>query len=153
MQNVINNSKEIQVLLFLLPKILTATICGGIIGYERELKDKVAGLRTNILICVGTALFTACSVILSDMCKLSDPSRIISTILTGIGFLGAGVVMRVDDKIYGLTTASFIWVISAIGILIGMGGVLSPILITIGLFFTIQWLEKIERKVRSKRKD
>jgi len=102
-----------------LPKVGIAALCGFIIGLEREFKKKPAGLRSMVLICVGCALLTALSVEISKAYSSSDPSRIIAQIMTGIGFLGGGVIMKYDDKIIGITTAAFIWVISAIGIMSG----------------------------------
>lgn len=139
---------EISILLPIAFKILIATICGGLVGWERERKNKFAGLRTNILICVGSAIFTIGSFYASDIYKISDPSRIISTIVTGIGFLGGGVIMRDRDKIIGITSAAFIWVISAIGILCGMGLIITPIIITIGLLLITYLFEKVERYIR-----
>jgi putative Mg2+ transporter-C (MgtC) family protein len=139
---------------FIAPKVLIATICGSIIGYEREMKNKVAGIRTNILICVGSAIFTSASFYISNQygANVSDPTRIISTIVTGVGFLGGGAIMKSnEDRIVGLTTASFIWVMSAIGILAGMGGILTPIVLTIGLLFVSLLFEKVERYLRVKR--
>jgi len=124
---------ELNLIIEVLPKILVATICGAIVGLERELKHKDAGLRTNILICVGSAIFTIGAIYITNKYNFSDPSRIVSTIVTGVGFLGGGAIMRDKDKIVGLTTASFIWVISAIGILCGMGFTLMPIGLTLGM--------------------
>lgn len=118
---------ELGLLYFILPKVLIATLCGLIIGWEREKKNKVAGIRTIILICVGSCIFTIASILASQYYDLADPTRIISNIVTGIGFLGAGVIMRDRDKIIGLTTAAFIWAIAAIGILCGMGGIIVPV--------------------------
>lgn len=150
MTDIISPSSEMTILIFCLPKILVATICGAIIGYEREKKNKVAGLRTITLICVGSAMFTVASLILSQLSN-SDPTRILSTIVTGIGFLGGGVIMKTEDKIVGVTTAAFIWVVSAIGIICGMGGTLTPILLTVGLLVTSMLFEKVEKYIKSKR--
>lgn len=147
MTNIITASRELEILLFILPKILIATICGAIIGYDREKKNKVAGLRTNILICAGSTIFTITSLILAQSFH-SDPTRILSTIVTGIGFLGGGVIMRTDNKIVGMTTAAFIWVVSAIGILCGMGSTISPILLTIGLLVISKIFERAERYIK-----
>jgi len=140
-------------LTFLLPitiKILVATICGFLVGWEREAKNKFAGLRTNILICVGSAIFTIGSFYTGTIYHV-DPTRIISTIVTGVGFLGGGVIMIDNDKIIGITTAAFIWVISGVGILAGMGLIIIPILITIGLLIMTRIFEKVERYIRNDR--
>lgn len=141
---------ELYLIKFFLPKIIVATLCGFIIGYERELKNKVAGIRTNILICIGCAIFTSLSFLLSEYYPSSDPSRIIGQIITGIGFLGAGTIMKSDNKIVGVTTSSFIWVVSAIGILVGFGAIIAPILISIVLVIISKIFEKVERKVKDK---
>lgn len=128
-----------------LPKIIIATVCGAIIGYDRELKNKSAGIRTNVLICIGCTLLTAISFYLATTMKGIDPTRIIGQIVTGIGFLGAGSIMKQDDKIVGITTASFIWVVSAIGILIGIGAVLTPIVLTIFILAISKILYRLEK--------
>lgn len=141
-------SYELEILYYVIPKIIIATICGAIVGWEREKKNKVAGLRTIILICAGSAIFTVSSFLASEIYHLSDPTRILSTIVTGIGFLGGGVIMRNDDKIVGITTAAFIWSISAIGILCGMGFIISPILLTIGLVTVSHYFENVEKYIK-----
>jgi putative Mg2+ transporter-C (MgtC) family protein len=148
MTDVISSGRELEILWFAIPKILIATICGSIIGWDREKKNKVAGLRTNILICVGSTIFTITSVILAQVTH-SDPTRILSTIVTGIGFLGGGVIMRTDDKIIGMTTAAFIWVVSAIGILCGLGSMITPVILTIGLLLISKIFERVERYIKS----
>jgi putative Mg2+ transporter-C (MgtC) family protein len=145
---ILNFGYEIELMKFILPKILIATICGLIIGWERELKNKVAGLRTIVLICVGSCIFTIASFLVSKYYGGGDPTRIISNIVTGIGFLGGGVIMKHDDKIIGVTTAAFIWVISGIGILCGMGTILMPIILTIGLLFISSYFERVERFIK-----
>lgn len=149
----INSLNEIQILWDVLPKVLVATICGGIIGIEREIKNKVAGIRTNILICAGSTLFTVASALAAQMFNVADPTRILSTIVTGIGFLGGGVIMQNEDKLVGITTASFIWAIAAIGILCGMGFVILPIVLTIGLLAISLIFEKVEKFIRRNRKN
>lgn len=116
------DSEILSLMPYFIPKVLVATICGVIIGIDRELKQKVAGVRTFILISVGCAVFSAISVLMSDN-QIIDPTRIIGQIITGIGFLGAGVIVKNDDKIVGVTTAAFIWCISAIGVLAGIGAI------------------------------
>ena len=134
----------------LLLKVLIATICGGIIGYDREIKQKVAGLRTNILICVGCTIFTASSFFISHTLSNNiDPTRIIGQIITGIGFLGAGVIVKLDDKVIGVTTAAFIWVISAIGVLIGCNFYILPIVLSLGMLVISKIFEKVETYIKN----
>ena len=135
----------IPLITLLLPKVIISTICGLIIGYDREVKQKVAGIRTNILICVGCTILTSISFYLAKDNPNIDPTRIIGQIITGIGFLGAGVIMKHDDKIIGVTTAAFIWVISSIGILIAVtNSFLIPVILTFGLLIISRIFEKVE---------
>ena len=100
-------------------RLLLATALGAAVGLEREYRQKPAGLRTNILIAVGSALFTILSV---EMTKgVGDTSRVAGQIVTGIGFLGGGAIVRSGDAIHGMTTAATIWVNAAIGVAAGMG--------------------------------
>ena len=139
------DTEFIPLITLLLPKVIIATICGLIIGYDREIKQKVAGIRTNILICVGCTILTSISFYLAKDNSNIDPTRIIGQIITGIGFLGAGVIMKHDDKIIGVTTAAFIWVISSIGILIAVtNSFLIPVILTFGLLIISRIFEKVE---------
>ena len=104
----------------LIQRLLLAALCGGLLGFERELRQKSAGLRTNMLIAIGAALFTLMSYELADG-PVADPSRVAAQIVTGIGFLGAGAIMRTDGGIQGLTTAATIWVNAAVGVAAGGG--------------------------------
>ena len=101
-----------------LTKILLAMVAGGLIGMEREFRDKAAGFRTLILISVGACLFTMFSARFSPT---GDPARIAANIVTGIGFLGAGVILKAGDRGLGLTTASTIWLTASLGMGIGAG--------------------------------
>lgn len=99
-------------------KPLLAVLVGGLVGAEREFRDKAAGFRTIILICVGAALFTMFSLKLGGN---KDPVRIAANIVSGVGFLGAGALMRTGDRVLGITTASTIWLAAALGMGIGGG--------------------------------
>jgi putative Mg2+ transporter-C (MgtC) family protein len=100
-------------------RLLLAAGLGAVLGLEREYRQKPAGLRTNILIAVGSALFTIVSL---EMTKgVGDTSRVAGQIVTGIGFLGGGAIMRNRDTVHGMTTAATIWVNAAIGIAAGAG--------------------------------
>ena len=101
-------------------RLLLAALLGGAIGVEREWRNKEAGLRTNILIAIGSALFTLMSIELTDA-RTGDTSRVAAQIVTGIGFLGAGAIMRTNGGIQGLTTAATIWVNAAVGVAAGGG--------------------------------
>ena len=99
-------------------KLLVAILVGGLIGAEREFHDKAAGFRTIIFICLGSTLFTILSL---ELGGASDPVRIAASIVTGIGFIGAGVILRNEGRVVGLTTASTIWIAAALGMGIGSG--------------------------------
>lgn len=100
-------------------KALMALVAGALLGVERELKDKAAGLKTISVICLGSCLFTILSVKIGD--RYTDAGRIASYIVSGIGFLGAGVIFKDRFAVSGLTTASVIWIAAAIGMSIGFG--------------------------------
>ena len=122
-----------------LPKALLAIACGGLIGVEREIKQKPAGFRTNILICVGSALFMWLSIhLVADLTGLrGDPGRIAAQVVAGVGFLGAGTILHSRGHITGLTSAAMIWVVSAIGMAIGAGQTAVAIFTT-GLILLVQ---------------
>ncbi len=100
--------------------LAVALALGSVIGLERELSDKAAGLRTNILICLGSCLFAILSRALATAAG-TDMTRIAAQIVSGIGFLGAGAIMREGEHVTGLTTAATIWVVAAIGVTVGFG--------------------------------
>jgi len=102
-------------------RLLLAAGIGAMLGLEREWRMKPAGLRTNILIAVGSALFTLMSHDLVAAIPGADPSRIAAQIVTGIGFLGAGAILRTDSSVQGLTTAATVWVNAALGVTVGGG--------------------------------
>ena len=99
-------------------KLLLAVVLGGLIGAEREYRDRAAGFRTIILICIGATLFTLLSLKLGQP---QDPVRIAASIVSGVGFLGAGAILRGPRRVGGLTTASTIWLAAALGVGIGGG--------------------------------
>jgi putative Mg2+ transporter-C (MgtC) family protein len=129
----------------LIRRLITAALLGAALGFERELRQKDAGLRTNILIAVGAALFTLMSIELAG--PSGDPGRIAAQIVTGIGFLGAGAIMRTDSGIHGLTTAATVWVNAAVGVAAG-GGKYHLAFIATGITLTaLLVLEPIERVI------
>ena len=99
-------------------KAIISLIAGLILGFEREMKDKSAGLKTITIICLGSTLF---SIISYKLAGTGDPTRVASYIVSGIGFLGAGVIFKEGFSVYGLTTAGIIWIAAAIGMSIGFG--------------------------------
>jgi putative Mg2+ transporter-C (MgtC) family protein len=109
-------------------RLALAAVLGGAIGFERELREREAGLRTHLLVCVGSALFTIISaygfhdfLTSGDQVVRTDPTRIAAQVVTGIGFLGAGAIIRQGLSIRGLTTAATLWVAAAIGMAAGAG--------------------------------
>ena len=104
-------------------QIITALVLGGIVGYDREKKMKAAGLKTNILICIGSCLYTTISLIHLPLITgaTADPNRVAAQIVSGIGFLGAGAIIQGRGNVIGLTTAATIWVVAAIGFTVGVG--------------------------------
>src|SRR5438094_527288 len=98
-----------------------AVVCGGLVGWEREKREKPAGLRTLVLITTGAALFTQMSLIAGG--GRGDPMRLAAQIVTGVGFLGAGAILRDKGRamISGLTTAATIWLAAAVGVVVGAG--------------------------------
>lgn len=100
-------------------KIFLALVLGGVLGMERQYHDKPAGFATNCLICLGAMLFTALSEFMYG--QGGDPGRIAAQIVTGVGFIGAGSILRDGNKISGLTTAAGVWLVAAIGMAVGYG--------------------------------
>jgi len=100
-------------------RLLLAALLGAGVGYEREHADKPAGLRTHTLVSLGAALFTVVSLYGFD--GVGDPARVAAQIVTGIGFLGAGAILRNEATVKGLTTAASIWTTAAIGMAVGVG--------------------------------
>jgi putative Mg2+ transporter-C (MgtC) family protein len=112
-------------------RLLLSAVLGAAIGLQRELSQRPAGLRTHILICMGSALFTVVSVI--GFSGTVDPSRVAAGVVTGIGFIGAGVILRGvrGDKIVGITTAASVWITAAIGIAAGVGLYIIAVAVTV----------------------
>jgi putative Mg2+ transporter-C (MgtC) family protein len=120
----------------------TSFLCGAMVGFEREKERKAAGLRTHILICVGSALFTVISA--SPALGGHEPARIAAQIVTGVGFLGAGSIMRDRHHISGLTTAATIWATSGIGLAVGAGYAAAGLALSICVFITLAWVRRLE---------
>jgi putative Mg2+ transporter-C (MgtC) family protein len=132
----------------LIRRLLTAALLGALLGFEREIRQKSAGLRTNILIAVGAALFTLMSLELSP--EGSDPGRIAAQIVTGIGFLGAGAIMRTDSGVQGLTTAATVWVNAAVGVAAGGGSYHLAFIATAITIAALLVLQPVERVIANR---
>jgi putative Mg2+ transporter-C (MgtC) family protein len=126
-----------------------AILCGGLIGVEREQRGKAAGFRTNILICLGSTLYMLTGELLLSAQKLPgvDPTRIAAQVVTGIGFLGAGAILHSRGSVTGLTTAASIWVVAAIGLLIGAGFPALGLLTTLLVLATLHLLTRVESRI------
>ena len=138
----------------LLLKLLLAVVLGGIIGFEREIAGKPAGLRTNILICIGAALLMDVStrIGLIDGHRVGDPARIAAQIVSGVGFLGAGTIMQSQGMVTGLTSAATIWVVAAIGMTVGAGYYIEGIGAGLLVTFVLAGLGGLEHWVRRARR-
>jgi len=124
--------------------ILASVICGGIIGVERERRDKPAGVRTVILIAIGSTIFTMVSRLISAEKPTADPARLAAQILPGIGFIGAGIIIHARGMVVGLTTGATIWAVAAVGVTIGAGYVAAGVCFTILILFTLDIVNRIE---------
>ncbi len=133
-------------LLLDIAKIFIAIICGAIVGFERELKDKPAGLRTNILVSTGSCVFVILSLHTAQIYS-DDAGRIIGPIITGIGFLGAGTIIRARGSVRGLTSAATIWVVAGIGMMVGLSEFLFAIVISFIVLFILLILPKAEKMI------
>jgi putative Mg2+ transporter-C (MgtC) family protein len=131
-------------------KLILAVILGGAIGMERELRDKPAGLRTNIMICVGSTLFMSISAKVAEMLG-GDPTRIAAQIISGIGFLGAGAVLHSHGFVLGLTTAATIWVVAGVGMALGSGMYLVAGFTTVMSLITLYFLSFVEDKIQGRK--
>lgn len=131
----------------LVTRLLTAAVLGAVMGFERELRQKSAGLRTNILIAVGSAVFTLMSYELAAGVQGADPGRLAAQIVTGIGFLGAGAIIRRDGGVQGLTTAATVWVNAAVGIAAGGGEYHLAVITTIVTVAVLLVLQPMERAI------
>jgi putative Mg2+ transporter-C (MgtC) family protein len=126
-------------------RLAVAAALGGAIGFERELREREAGLRTHMLVSLGSALFTIVSAYgfteflrSGEATVRADPTRIAAQIVTGIGFLGAGAIIRMGLSVRGLTTAASLWVVAAIGMAAG-AGFWEPAIVTTGLVLVLLW--------------
>ena len=123
-----------------------AAFCGAMVGLEREVKQKPAGFRTNILICVGAAIYTAVGALLFQGANGVDLTRIAAQVVVGIGFLGAGSIIQNGGQVTGLTTAATIWVVAGIGVVAGAGFPLLALISSCMVLLTLVILAPIEAR-------
>lgn len=139
---------EISMLQDVAVKLLLSAFLGGLIGLEREMHEKPAGVRTQALISLGSALFMIISIHMAQSfgAKAADPGRIAAQVITGIGFIGAGVIFQARGSIKGLTTAATIWSVTGVGLAIGCGfykAALTATAIILIILLVIGRIEKI----------
>jgi putative Mg2+ transporter-C (MgtC) family protein len=133
-------------------QVITALILGGLVGLDREQKMKAAGLKTNILICIGACLYTTISMIVSkNATGVVDPSRVAAQIVSGIGFLGAGAIIQGRGNVIGLTTAATIWVVAAIGYTIGAGYPIAATFFSVTVLVVLRMLKPINNRMENPR--
>jgi putative Mg2+ transporter-C (MgtC) family protein len=136
-------------------RLLLAAVLGGIVGLERELHEKAAGFRTHILVCLGSCIVMITSMHIFEIYKGIadvDPSRIAAQVVSGIGFLGAGTIIRSRTSVIGLTTAASLWSIAAVGLAIGSGLYLVAFFSVILILLCLLVLNKIEHLLVVNRK-
>jgi len=125
-----------------------AALCGAMIGLERELKRKPAGFRTNMLICIGSAIYMSVGLLLVHAGgEQGDPARIAAQVVTGVGFLGAGSIIQSGGAVTGLTTAATIWVVASIGLVAGAGFPLLAVCAALLVLATLVVLGRLEKRV------
>lgn len=132
-------------------RLSLAVLLGGLIGFEREQSNHAAGLRTHIMVCLGSCLLMLLSIygfadFVNEYNVRVDPARLAAAVITGIGFLGAGTILHTGKAITGLTTASSIWVVSAIGLGVGAGFYFASALGTFMVLFVLWGMDKIEKR-------
>jgi putative Mg2+ transporter-C (MgtC) family protein len=121
-----------------------AAACGALIGFERQVRGKPAGIRTSILICLGTTVFVRLG-FEGGLAAGADPTRVLAQVVTGVGFIGAGVMLAREGLVRGVTSAAVIWVLAAIGSAIGMGhyaGAVVTAVIVLLVLTSVQFLER-----------
>ncbi|PSW04108.1 hypothetical protein C9J01_28545 [Photobacterium rosenbergii] len=135
---------------FAWPALLQCAICGTVIGVERQIRGKPVGIRTSTLIIMGTYFFITLGETLST--NNADISRVMAQVITGIGFLGAGVMMTRDGQIHGVTSAAVVWMLAALGITIGLGYGQTAVIMTGIVVSILLGVDKLENSLRILRK-
>jgi putative Mg2+ transporter-C (MgtC) family protein len=122
-------------------------VLGGFIGWSREKGGKTAGMRTHILVCLGSALFMITSINMMQLNGSADPARLAAGVVTGIGFIGAGCIVQIGSGVRGITTAASIWITAAIGIAAGAGYYLLAIFSTVLTVAALSLLREVEKYI------
>jgi putative Mg2+ transporter-C (MgtC) family protein len=136
-------------LVVILVRLVAAALLGALLGYDRERAGKAAGLRTHMLVCLGTAMFVVAGVQVGM--GMDALSRVIQGIVTGLGFIGAGTILKRSDEqqIEGLTTAAAVWLTAAIGVAVGLGSLTVAVLGTLFAWIILAVLGAMEARVKS----
>ncbi len=132
--------------LILCLRLLLATVLGGAVGLERELAGKPAGLRTNLLIAMGAALFTHVSLAIPAVTGSGDPARVAAQVVAGVGFLGAGTIIHARHAVHGLTSAATVWVVAGLGVAVGAGAEHDAVLATFVVLVALTALRAVEHR-------
>ncbi len=135
--------------LSLISRVFLAALCGGAVGLERELRDKPAGLKTNALICLGSAIYVYFGELLAGEGG-GDITRIPGQVIVGMGFIGAGAIIREGGSVVGLTTAATLWVVAAIGLFVGKGDLLIAVVLTLTTLGTLMVARMVESLIMGK---
>ena len=130
-------------------RLLMACAMGAVVGLERESRHKASGLRTNMLICMGAALFTMMSEVLAG--DSGNKGQVASNIVQGIGFLGAGLILHAGNRVLGLTSAATVWVVAAVGMACGAGLYLEALISALIIFFALRFIGLLEARSGWKR--
>lgn len=135
-------------------RLVLSALLGGVIGYEREINNRPAGLRTHILVSLGSTLIMLISIDgfgQLNFAKPADPARLAAQVVSGIGFLGAGTILRDGSNVRGLTTAASLWVNAGIGLAIGAGYYIGGVLTTAMVLLTLMWTNVFSRRTEENR--
>jgi len=136
--------EDLRPFLIVAGKLLMAGACGAAAGWERELKEKGAGLRTHILICVGACLFALIAVRMHEQYPSGDILRLIQGMLLGVGFIAGGVIFTQRGSVRGLTTAAGLWVLTGVGMAVGLGYYFLAIFGTVLTTAVVAWMKRVE---------
>jgi len=131
----------------ILKRLLLAIVLGAIIGFERERAHKVAGLRTHMLVCVSSTLFTLLALYGFEETTPESSSRIIANIILGIGFIGGGTIIRHESHVMGTTTAATLWTVAGVGIAVGSGFIYPAVIVTLLAYGILTVLWRLEIKL------
>ncbi|MHB0977085.1 MAG: MgtC/SapB family protein [Candidatus Aquicultorales bacterium] len=128
-------------------RLVVSLLLGGIVGLQREASERPAGFRTHVLVCLGSTLFTLVSFFPFGGVNNTDPTRIAAQVVTGIGFLGAGTIIRRENLVIGLTTAASLWTVAAVGVAVGAGYYSAAVLTTLLIMAVLTIFKQLELRV------